>query len=262
MIKFSRILGIISRHLIPTVRDPIRLADSLYYPFVDLILFGFLAVWAREGAISQSDNFMLIFLTCLACWYLVYRSALEISRNLLIEIWDNHLINLLAGPLSIAEFMISLMIVGLIQAVVTFVYSLLLIYFIFSQNIFYAAWLILFYLPLFLIFGWSIGLFTAALIFYFGKSMEFVTWAIPWAFALISGAYYSLNLFPKWIQKIALLFPGNYLFEGIRETLVMGPSSYNLLMGIGVSIFYFCLAFKFLTWMFNKSKEKGLNNLG
>lgn len=261
MIKLSRITAIISRHLIPTFRDPIRIADSLYYPLVDMILFGFLAIWAREDSIPKSDNFMLLFLTCLVCWYLVYRSALEISRNLLVEIWEHHLTNLFAGPLSLLEFSISLMTFGLMQATITYIYSCFLVYLIFGQNIFYISMFILPYLPLFIVFGWTIGLFTAALIFYFGKNVEFVAWAIPWAFALISGAYYSLSLFPNWFQKIAYLFPGSHIFEGIREVITSGMNYYHLAVAAVISIFYFFLAFKFLNFMFNKSKENGLNNL-
>lgn len=261
MIKILRIWAIITRHLIPMFRDPIRITDMAYYPLVDIILFGFLAVWAHEGTVKP-DNFIFAFLNCVACWYLIYRSALEISRNLLIEIWDGHLVNLLAGPLSITELMISLMIIGFLQAFITFIYSGFVIWLIFGKNIFATIPLIFPYLPLFIVFGWIVGILTAALILYFGKNFEFVTWAFPWFFALLSGAYYSLELFPMWIQKVAALIPASYLFTGVRETINSGkivPN--NLLMGIILSIIYFFLVFKLLLWMFNKSKENGLNNL-
>lgn len=261
MISVSRISAVISRHIIPTFRDPIRITDMLYYPLVDLILFGFLAIWAHTSSTTQPDNFISIFLTCVACWYLVYRSALEISRNLLIEIWDNHLVNLLAGPLSILELMIALMTIGLVQALITFVYSSFVIWLIFGVNIFVIYPVILPYMPFFVIFGWTIGLITAAFIFYFGKSVEFVVWAFPWFFALLSGAYYSLDLFPPWAQKIAALFPAGYLFSGVRAVLASHAHVHKLLIGSFLALFYLALAFLFLLYMFNKSKEQGLSNL-
>lgn len=260
MITFSRISAVIARHLIPTFRDPMRITDMLYYPLVDLILFGFLAVWAHVGSLKP-DNFITIFLACVACWYLVYRSALEISRNLLMEIWEHHIINLLAGPLSIVEFIFSLMIIGLMQALITFVYSSFVIWLIFSKNIFVLYPLIMLYVPLFIAFGWVIGLLTAALILYFGKNVEFVAWAIPWFFAIISGAYYSLDLFPVWVQKLASFFPGSYLFSGIRETLSTGAISYTIVPASLLVTLYLVLSFMFVLWMFNKSKENGLSNL-
>ena len=260
MIKIARVSAIIFRHVVPTFRDPMRITDMIYYPLIDLILFGFLAVWAH-GSATASDSFIYAFLTCVACWYLVYRSALEISRNLLIEIWDHHIITLLAGPLSIIELMISLMIIGLIQALITFVYSSCVIWLIFSKNIFIAYPLLIPYVPFFIIFGWTLGLVTAALILYFGKSVEFIAWAFPWFFALLSGAYYQLTLFPNWVQHIAALFPASHLFAGVRATLTSGITSYQLLPGGLLALFYLFLAYLFLLWMFEKSKANGLNNL-
>jgi ABC-2 type transport system permease protein len=260
MIRLSRISALVSRHLIPTFRDPMRITDMLYYPLIDIIQLGFLVIWANEGG-AKSHAFIYAFLTCVACWYLVYRSALEISRNLLVEIWEHHLINLLAGPLSLLEFMLSLMCIGLVQALITLFYSSCAILFIFSENIFTAYPLILPYIPLFIIFGWTVGLVTASLIFYFGKSVEFIAWAFPWFFALISGAYYPLSLLPMWAQKMAALFPVSHLFEGVRTTLKNGQLAPTLPLAIFLTVSYFLAAFALLVWMFNKRKEKGFNHL-
>lgn len=261
MIAFTRISAVIARHVIPTFRDPIRITDMLYYPLIDLILFGFLAIWAHTASTPHSQQFIVVFLTCVACWYLVYRPALEISRNVLIEIWENHLVNLLAGPLSLVEFMLALMAIGLLQALITFVYSSGVIWFIFGVNIFKLYPLIMPYIPFFIVFGWTIGLITAAFIFYFGKSVEFITWAFPWFFALLSGAYYSLDLFPLWAQKVAALFPAGYLFSGVRAVLSGQPHIPKLIMGSLLALFYLALAFLFLLYTFYKSKERGLSNL-
>lgn len=264
MIKFSRISAIIYRHLVPTFRDPIRLTDMAYYPLVDLILFGFLGVWAH-GSQTGSDNFVFALLTSIACWYLVYRSTLEISRNLLIEIWDSSLVNLLATPLTTTEFMISLMTLGFIQAFITFIYSSLLILLIFSKNIFSVYPLIAPYLPLFIVCGWIIGILTSALIFYFGKSIEFITWAIPCLFAILSGSFCSIDLFPHWVQKIASLFPLKYLFILVRQAIdqkSVNIFSHNFFIATLLTVFYFILVSLFLTYMVNKAKNKGLNNLG
>lgn len=261
MIKFSIIFAIIKRHLIPTFRDPIRITDMAYYPFIDLMTFGFFGIWSHG---SQADIFIFSILTSISCWYLVYRPALEISRNLLIEIWDLSLVNLLASPITIKELTISLMTIGFIQATITFIYTSFLILLIFAKNIFILYPIIIYYFPLFIICGWTIGILTLALIFYFGKSVEFITWALPWLFALFSGAFYSIDLLPNWAQKIAGLFPLKYLFSEMRKAISQKDFniySNDFVIAILLTIFYFILISLFLKYMVNKAKNKGLNNL-
>lgn len=267
MIKFSRIAAVMYRHLIPTFRDPMRLTDMAYYPIIDLILFGFLGLWSY-GSQGNSNIFIVSLLTSVCCWYLVYRSALEISRNFLVEIWEFSIVNLLATPISVIELILALMILGLIQATITFVYASCLIWLIFSKNIFLLYFNIMLYLPLFVAFGWVIGILTASLIFYFGKSVEFITWAIPWMFGVLSGAFYSIGLLPSWAQKISGLFPLKYTFKAMRESIkntnlsvLSAIVSPDYIIAFILTIFYLVLIFMFLLFMVRKAKNKGLNNL-
>lgn len=256
-----RISALLYRHLVPTFRDPMRISDMIYWPLVDMVLMGFLALWAQEGR-AHSNDFILSLLTCVICWYLIQRSALEISRNLLIEIWENNLGNLLASPLSFFELCASLMTVGFIQALITFFYSMFIVWFIFSQNIFSIFIWLLPFVPLFIVSGWIIGFLTSSIIFYFGKTADTLAWALPWFFAIMSGVYYPLKLFPVWLQKISYLFPASYLFEGIRYMILEKsfPTA-NLIISFFLSLLYLFLAFLLLWWSFNAAKKRGLSTL-
>src|SRR3990172_4473575 len=97
--NMRRIYAIMLRHIIPSFRDPIRITDAIYWPLVDITVFGFMATWSQENVTSGS-SFVLGLLTCIICWYLVQRSALEIARNVLCEIWENNLTHLFATPLT------------------------------------------------------------------------------------------------------------------------------------------------------------------
>ncbi|MCK9543011.1 MAG: ABC transporter permease [Novosphingobium sp.] len=263
MISFSRIYAMIYRHLISLFRDPIRLADAVYYPFLDIMLFGFLGIWSH-GDQANADMFLISLLASISCWYLVYRSALEISRNLLIDIWDDSIISVLTTPISITELSFALMFLGIIQALITFIYTSCLIWLIFSKNIFSLYLIMAPYLPLFLAFGWIIGLLTAALIFRFGKSVEFTAWALPWFFSIFSGAFYPTNLFPAWVQNATNILPLKFLFRSMRESIKINASQFisqDYIIALITIIVYLIFTFWFLFFMVKKARNKGLNNL-
>lgn len=260
-ISLSRISALMLRHIIPTFRDPIRITDMFYWPLVDITLFGFMASWAQEKMVDNA-GFMLALVTCLACWYFVQRTTLEIARNLLMEIWDNHLINLLATPITLAELMLTFMALGVIQALITFVYSLGVIWLFYGQNVFAILPSLFPFMLLLIACGWIIGFLITALLFSFGKTLETLTWAVLWFFAILSGAFYPITLLPAWIQKVAYLFPATYLFEGIREMIINERApGYYLAMGFALVVIHFIIAATVLKYCFARSKERGLSGL-
>ena len=244
--------------MVPTFRDFMRITDMFYWPLVDITLFGFMAVWAQEN----NPKFMLAITTCVASWYLVQRTALEIARNILMEMWDNHLVNLLATPLSLMELMIALMFLGAVQALITFVYSLSIIWIFYSQNIFLLIGSLLPFIVLLIISGWIIGFIIVSLLLFFGKTVDTLPWAVLWLFAIISGAFYPVKLFPKLLQNIAYSFPTTYLFEGMREMIIYHQAPYYYLAtGFVLICIYFVISSLILKWSFEKSKQKGLARL-
>ena len=261
MIIFLRVSGIIQRHMIPMFRDPARILDTFYWPLIDLTLFGFMSSWA-QSSMENGSQFLLAILTSIACWYIVYRTILEIAKSLLIEMWDNHLANLFASPVSLVELILAWICQGFLQSTFTFLYSLCIIWLIYNQNIFiHLPYLFPFYL-LFLVCGWIIGLLIASILLFFGRSAEMITWTLPWLFASLSGAFYPVTLLPKAVQKVCYLFPTTHLFEGVREVLVTHTIPYRtlgisfLLCCLYLVIVYFCVS-----KAFNKSKQQGLSRL-
>jgi len=195
-------------------------------------------------------------------WYLVQRSGLEIGRNILIEIWEGNLTNLFATPLTLLEIMIALMSLGLIQAIITFFYTLVIILLFYGYNIFLFIPSLLPFMILFILFGWTIGLLITSIIFIYGKTVDTLAWGALWFFAIIGGAFYPIKLYPWWLARFAYFFPHTYLFEGVRA-MIMNQTSpvYYLSMGFILGIIYFKCSYMILVWAFNKSKKNGLSQL-
>jgi ABC-2 type transport system permease protein len=261
MITFIRVWAIIQRHLYPIVRDPGRILDTCYWPLIDLLLFGFMATWAQKS-MTNGSSFQLSVLTCVALWYLVSRASLEIAKSLLIEIWDNHLANLFATPISLYELLLAWMSLGVMQSAITFLYSLTIIWFLYGQNIFVYIPVLLPCMLLGLFSGWIIGLFIATMLLSFGKSLEMLTWMTPWLFATLSGAFYPVELLPAAVQKISFMLPATYLFESARTIIATGTVPYAVLAkGFLLALVYCFGMIAVLKRAFEKSKKLGLARL-
>lgn len=261
MISITRIMAIVSRHMIPTFRDPMRIVNMLYWPSIDLILFGFISIWSREG-MQHSDNFTLTFLVGVIFWMIIGRIAVEVGQSMLYDFRDNHIVNLFATPISIIELALSLLIVSIVQSLFTFSYNIIFIWFVFSKNVFYLLPILTPFFLLSILSGSIIGILTLSVIIYFGKKIEVFVWTTPWLFAIISGAYYSLDLFPKWLSTVAYSFPFVWIFDGIRiaiNTNVM--PLYHLLMAFILCLIYLFLTLSLLLYMFKRSKQNGLSSL-
>ena len=261
MISFLRISAIIQRHMIPMLRDPARIVDAFYWPALDLMLFGGMSLWSQKN-MSPDPYFFLTVLSCICCWYIVYRSILEIAKSFLIEMWDNHLANLFASPISLIELIIAWICQGFLQSTFTFFYSMSIVLFIYHQNIFsHLLYLLPFYI-LFLASGWIIGLLIVSILLSFGRSAEMITWTFPWLIATVCGAFYPVTLFPEYIQKISYALPLTYLFEGVREVLITHEIPYKTL-GISFMLccFYLVLVYFCVNRAFEKSKLQGLSRL-
>lgn len=258
--KMYRVWAIVVRHLYNFRRSYDRLADSLYWPVMDIIVWGLSSKWMQETSHSY-DNMALIVLTGLVFWQIVWRSNYEITVNLLEEFWNQNLANIFSTPLQIGEWILAVMFIGLVKNFLTIIVGVGAVYLLYSLSILAVGWWLLPFFFLLLISGWFIGFFTAGLIVYYGQKIQTLAWTMGFIFAPFSAVYYPLETLPNWAKNISMLLPMTYIFEGMREVLKTNTfSMVNLSKSIFLNILYLCLAITFFIFMFNKRKEKGLTH--
>ena len=120
LMKLHRIIAMIMRHLYLFPRTLERWAEAIYWPVLDLVLWGLTSHWVESSG-SEVPQLALIVLTGVVFWQVVWRANYEISVNLLEEFWNQNLVNLFATPLSVWEWSVSLVVLGLIKNVLTLV---------------------------------------------------------------------------------------------------------------------------------------------
>lgn len=261
LLRWHCIAGVIERHVLLQFRDLYRIIDNFYWPMFDVILWGFMSLWVTERDVNRSPEIMLAILGGVFLWNMLYRSSLEISVNLTEELWSRNLINLFSTPLTISEWLCSLLMMGVIRVLMTVTVLSAAIFFIFNINVFSIGLPILWCILLQMISGWSIGIVCAALIIYWGHTVQSLPWPMGWFFAPFCGAFAPIEVMPAWIQKVSAFIPMTYTFKAMRGAIAGEPIEFFLLKGLVLNLFYLMCALFLFFYLFKLSKVYGLERL-
>lgn len=258
--SFSRIKGVFLRYYYNILKGVNQLSDLFYWPFVDILLWGLTSIWIRNQ--NNVPNLPLILLTGLIFWQIAWRGSVDISVNLLQEFWHRNLVNLFSTPLKISEWIAGTLLLCLCKLIVTVAFGSLMVYLLYSLNVFTLGWAFLPFAALLLMFGWCLGFLASSVIIYWGHQVEMFAWMIAFLFAPFSAVFYPVDVLPDWAQKISWSLPTTYIFEGMRQILGGGSFPYAYFgYSFILTAIYLTLSITFFKWMFEKSRAKGLARL-
>lgn len=225
---------------------------------MDLLLWGLTITYVKS--ISQSpNNVVLVVVSGILLWLIVWRGQYEITVNILEELWSKNLINLFVSPLKFSEWVISLVILGIIKASASVLFATVVAFLLYKVGLFVYGWyLIPFFLLLFMT-GWWVGFIVAGLILRYGTKVEQFAWSAIYIIAPFSAIYYPLSILPGWAKTISLFIPTSYVFEGAREIVTTGSLDPNkLLISFVLNLVCLLLSILFLIRSFSKVLKRGL----
>lgn len=258
--NFNRIYAVVLRHLYYLKHSWEQISDSFYWPAIDLIVWGLTSKYFQTT--GQVSNIMLIVLTGLIFWQVVWRSQYEITVSFLAEIWSKNVVVLFASPLTINEWIVAVIILGIIKMVATLFFIMILTWILYSVNLFTFGFTLLPFFGLLLFSGWWVGLLVVGIIMRIGNQAQTLAWAGVALLAPFSAVYYPLSSLPLWAQKMAGLVPTSYLFEGMRVVIATGIIPWtNLIYSFFISTVYLVMAVYYIKWSFNKACQDGLAKL-
>lgn len=257
--SFSRIRGVFMRYFY-TLKDLSQISDLFYWPLVDILLWGLTSIWVQQT--TQTPDLPLILMTALIFWQIAWRGSVGISIHLLQEFWHRNLLNLFSTPLTIAEWIYGVLLLSSCKLIVSISFASLMVYILYSLNVFALGWAFIPFAMLLYIFGWTIGFLASSLIIYWGHKVEMFAWMLPFLFAPFSAVFYPVSVLPEWAQIIAWTLPTTYVFEGMREILRGGSFPYHYFFAsVGLNLLFLSGSLFLFTHMFKKSLVKGLARL-
>jgi ABC-2 type transport system permease protein len=256
-----RVNAMVVRHLYMFPRTLDRWSESVYWPVLDLVLWGLTTRWV-ESSRGDVPHLALAVLTAVVFWQVVWRANYEISVNLLEEVWNQNLVNLFSTPLTVWEWSVSLIVLGVLKNVVTMAVGAVSVWVLYRMNIFTLGWMMLPFLFSLMMSGWFMGFTASALIIRYGKNLQSLAWMAGYALAPFSAVFYPVGVLPGWARAVASALPMTYVFECMREILRGGQAPVSdLLMSFGLNALYLALSVVFFGRMFEKSRERGLARL-
>jgi ABC-2 type transport system permease protein len=261
-IKFYRVWAIALRYLRESFRDIFIIADYVYWPIVDIFMWGMMSLWISEHSGSSGSKLPLVVLSGLVFWHVVYQANVEIAKSLLEDLWTQNIINLFSSPLHVFEWLLAVMFLGFIRMLFIILFGSLIVWLVYSLNIFSLGLTLIPYVISLLITGWFMGIATAGIIIYGGMRAQWLAWASGWLLAPFCGVFYAIDMLPKWAQCISKLLPPTYIFEGMRSIILKGKVLENyLIISFILNFIYIIFSIIFFQYMFEKSRQRGLGRL-
>jgi ABC-2 type transporter. len=259
--KLHRINAVIKRHVLQMFKDVSRIFDMVYWPLVDIVLWGFTSLWMQNNTVASADRgFMLI--TGLVLWGVIWRSNIDVSLSFLEELQAKNLVNLFSSPLSLSEWITGMMLLGSLRSLYVFVYTTGIVWLLYGWNVYSIGLPLIAYFTLLLVSGWCIGFFIAGLLAYYGMRIQGFVWSVGWMFSIFGAIFYPLNVLPLWAQYICKALPIAHVLEAMRfQVQTNSVDTSSLAISLILNIFYLSLSLLFFYVMFNKSRVYGLARL-
>jgi ABC-2 type transport system permease protein len=238
-----------------------QIADLFFWPSIDIFLWGMTFLWIQNSG-KEVPHLALVILSGLTYWLIVWRSSYEVGVGLLLEFWNRNLVNLFSTPLRLRDWIGGILLISLGKSLLVILFAALLSYVLYALNVFTVGWAFLpFMFSLFLT-GWWSGFFVSGIVVYYGQRLQVVAWMLAYLFAPFSAVYYPVSALPSWGQAVAKALPTSYVFEGLRQILSGGAFPYqHLWMALGLNVLYLSATLTFFSFMFEKSRTKGLARL-
>jgi ABC-2 type transport system permease protein len=257
----ERVYAIMLRYMLVVPRDLSRIFELVFYPLIDIVLWGFMGLWMQESQ-KGTSSMSILLPASLVLWMIVERTQSEISLNLAEEIWSHNIVNLFVSPMKLLEWLMSVIVLGIGKALFIFSFTAFSLWLFMDINILSIGFMLIPFWLLLVLSGLSLGTIISAIILRFGRNMIQIAWSIPYLILSLSAVFYPLRFLPAWARMISRLLPTSYVFEALRELVQHGRIAYELLLVcLCLATMYMIFGLLAIVWLFRKSKEQGLAKL-
>ena len=261
--KFHRMYALYLRHIYLIIGSLPRILDLIYWPTIQIVLWGFISEFFTQNSDYYSHSIGII-LSAAILYDFLFRSSISFNMLFLEEIWSRNFTNLFVAPLKISEIITALTSTALLRTLIGIIPAIILMSPLFGVSLLkMGPPLFILFLSLYL-FGTTLGLLVTSGLLRFGPAFENTAWSSLFLLAPLGCVYYPLSILPEWLQILAKGLPLVYIFEEARSILVNNVVDYkNLMTALALNLFYFVGAIFIFYLAFYGARKKGtLVNMG
>jgi len=261
--KFHRMFALMLRHIYLIKSSLPRILDLIYWPTIQIILWGFISKFFTLHS-DYYNHTVGIILSAAILYDFLFRSSISFNMLFLEEIWSRNFTNLFVSPLKVSEIITALTLTALLRTLIGIVPAILIASPFFGVSLFDLG------PPLFLLllslyfFGITLGLLVTSGLLRYGPAFENIAWSSLFLLAPLGCVYYPLSILPEWLQVLTKILPLVYIFEEVRSILLNNVVNYsNIVIALELNLIYFVGAVIIFYLAFYGARKKGtLINVG
>ena len=197
----------------------VRLVDLVYWPAVQMLMWGFLQLYIGQNA-SFFARASGIFIGAVMLWDILFRGQIGFSVSFLEEMYARNLGNLMMSPLRTSELITALMIMSIVRLAIGLVPVSLLAIAFFGFNLYALGLALAAFFANLIVTSWSVGIFVSGLVLRNGLGAESFAWSLMFLLLPLACVYYPVAVLPPFLQVMAWMLPPTYVFEGMRALLI------------------------------------------
>ena len=217
--SLRRVFAMVLRHSYLLATSWPRLLDLMYWPAVQMLMWGFLQIYVSQnsGAVVQTAT---TFIGAVMLWDVLFRGQLGFSISFLEEMYARNMGNLMMSPLRPIEFVLALTIQSVIRLSIGMVPVSFLAIWFFGFNLWGMGLALAVFFMNLLLTSWAIGIVVSGVLLRHGLGAENLAWGLMFLMLPFTCVYYPVSVLPSWLQVVAWTLPPTYVFEGMRALLI------------------------------------------
>ena len=237
--NWNKIFALSLRHLYLIKGSFPRILDLIYWPTIQIFLWGFISKFFTLSS-SFYNNTVGIILSAAILYDFLFRSSISYNMMFLEEIWSRNFTNLFIAPIKLSEIIAALTLTAILRTLIGLVPAVLIAIPLFGVSVLKLGVPLIFLLIGLYLFGVTLGLLVTSGLLRYGPSFENIAWASLFFLAPLGCIYYPIEILPVSLQIIAKSLPLVHVFEEMRSILMNNYVNYtNILKSIAISLVYF-----------------------
>jgi ABC-2 type transport system permease protein len=218
-ISLRRVRAMVLRHSYLIVSSWPRVLDLMYWPAVQMLMWGFLQIYVSQnsGPFTRAAS---TFIGAVMLWDVLFRGQLGFSISFLEEMYARNMGNLMMTPLRPIEFVLALTIQSVIRLSIGMVPVSFLAIWFFDFNLWAMGLALAVFFMNLLLTSWAIGIVVSGILLRHGLGAENLAWGFMFLMLPFVCVYYPVSVLPSWLQVVAWVLPPTYVFEGMRALLI------------------------------------------
>lgn len=234
-----------------------RLLELMYWPMVQLLMWGFL-----QSYVGENSSFFAraggVFIGSVLLWDILFRGQLGFSVSFLEEMYAHNMGNLMMSPLRPVEFVLALMVMSLVRLSIGMIPVSIAAIAFFDFNLYALGLALAAFFANLILTSWAVGIVVSGLILRNGMGAEGLAWTIMFLLLPLTCVYYPVAVLPGWLQALAWALPPTYVFEGMRALLIEHVFRADLMVwALALNAVYFTAAAGVFMALLDSARRQG-----